>query len=394
MTQGLKKGLLISLAQISFATSAFAYNVIDLSVTSNDLLHYKDKAEKYSFAETQFKLNNNQAIAAEEMETRGQGSIAYNRKNFGLKLSQAIHLGRIESKKLNLLSMSADAGYISTRLGLMTTELLKIGTPLPTEYAEVIINGTSNGLYAVVEKPKAAMSKSPYVVRRGYKSRFDHDGAEISKKLTPAQAQEIKAVADSIYQDVATKTGETLFNSLRSKMDINSYMRWMAMNSLYTNGDFPDEVFFYVDSDLYKQGRIYFHVTPWDFDDLFKSMHNVPVNGTEAAKPENQTSILYSYEDRLDRSFAPVNVYMYEQFKAVTRQVITNELTQNTTDMLLKQIYNEITEYLASPAILAMTAKDSGRKGVPYTKTEIQNLFLKRKKQIDERRAFLLERVK
>lgn len=396
MTQSLKKGLLLGLAQITFATSAFAYNVIDLSVNSNDLAHYRDKAEKYEFIGAQFKLNNDPLIAAEQMETRGQGSIGYRRKNFGLKLAQKMQIGRVQTKKIDLLSMSADPGYISTRLGLMTSELLNIGTPLPTEYVEVKLNGKSNGLYAIVQKPKSAFSdNSPYVVRRGYKSRFAHEEAEMSKKLTPAQAAEIKAVADSIYTDIATKKDVNLFNSLKQKMDIESYMRWMAMNSLYLNGDFPDEIFFYVDGDMYKQGKIYFRVSPWDFDDLFHTaMHAVPINDTETAKPENKDSVLYSYEDKIDRAFSPANVYMYSQLKYIMQDLLVNKLTETTTDNLLKQIHSEISEYLTNPEILQMSSQDSGRKNIAYTKTEIQNLFLKRKKQIDQRRAYLLEKVK
>lgn len=395
MTHPFKKVLLLAFAQISFVTTAFAYNVIELKVNETDLANYKIKAEKYIFAPSRFRLNNGSEISAEQLETRGQGSISYARRNFGLKLSEPVLLGRIDSKSINLLSMSADAGYISTRMGLMSSELLKIGAPLATEYAEVFINGRSNGLYTVVEKPKSAFGKtSPYIVRRGYKSAFRHEEASISKELTPSEITKIKMAADSIYQDVATKKGEELLNSLRKKMDITSYMRWMAMNSLYTNGDFPDEIFFYVDGELYKKGQIYFRVSPWDFDDLFKStMHNVAINETERLKPENKNSILYSYEDRLDRSFAPVNTYMYEQFKIVTRQVI-DELSKPVTEGLLKQIAQELTEYLNTPAILQMGAKDSGRKGKAYTKEEIQGLFYKRADQIEARRAFLRERLK
>lgn len=395
MTQGFKKGLLIGLAQITFATSAFAYNVIDLTVSDTDLSQYKLKAEKYVFTGAQFKLNGEPTITADEMETRGQGSIGYRRKNFGLKLQHPIQLGRVEAKKINLLSMSADPGYISTRLGLMSAESLNIGMGLPSEYAEVKINGKSNGLYAVVQKPKAAMAdESPYVVRRGYKSRFAHEEAEISKRLTPAQVAEIKAVADSIYTDVATKKEASLYNSLSKKMDIEAYMRWMAMNSLYTNGDFPDEIFFYVDGDLYNEGIIYFRVMPWDFDDLFKAMHSVPINASESAKPENKDSILYSYEDKLDRSFAPSNAFMYSQLKSTTLDVISNRLTQTVTDQLLMKIHSEISEYLNNYEILQMGSQDSSRKNLPYTKNEIQNIFFKRKKQIDERRAYLMEKVK
>jgi hypothetical protein len=395
MTQGFKKSLLIGLAQITFATSAFAYNVIDLTVNDYDLANYKVKAEKYTFSGTQFRLNGEAAIFADQMETRGQGSLGYRRKNFGLKLQHPIELGRVEAQKINLLSMSADAGYISTRLGLMSAEALSIGMGIPSEYAEVRINGKSNGLYAVVQKPKDIMSQeSPYVVRRGYKSRFAHHEAEIDKNLNQAEINQIKAVADSIYTDLTTKKDAALFKSLHNKMDIEGYMRWMAMNSLYTNGDFPDEIFFYLDGDLYKEGVIYFRVMPWDFDDLFKAMHKVPINASEAANPENINSILYSYEDRLDRAFAPRNTYMYNQLKQVTYDVIANRLTETVTDQLLMKLHSEISQYLNNQEILQMGAQDVAHKNIPYTKAEIQSLFLKRKKQIDERRAYLMEKVK
>ncbi|MGZ3772007.1 MAG: CotH kinase family protein [Bdellovibrio sp.] len=393
MKKGLLKKLIICLPQFMVLNSAMAYNQIEITVSSSDLSHYKEKPEKYKFADAQFKLNDGGILHVEELETRGQGSIFYQRKNFGLKLEQKIRIGRIESKKIDLLSMSADPGYISTRLGLMTAELLKIGVPLPTEYAEVKINGVSNGLYTLVEKPKAALDKSPYVVRRGYRSRFITEEAEISRTLTTVQVSEIRKAAQSIYTTVATKKGSELFLELKQKMDIDAYMRWMVMNSLYTNGDFPDEIFFYVDAEMYKQGRIFFRVMPWDFDDLFKTMHNAKRNEIETAKPENKFSILYSYEDNLDLSFSPANAYMYDQLKTTARQLLAKELSQSNTDTLLNQIHSEISEYLKNAEILRISSEDSARKGVSFTQDEIEKLFLKRKKQIDARRAILLERI-
>lgn len=389
----MKKELFFGLIQITFISMAWSANTIDLTINPHDLTHYKEKTEKYIFTDAQFKLNNDPTIRVEQMETRGQGSISYRRRNFGLKLEEQVTLGRITNNKLNLLSMGADPGYISTQLGLMTAELLNIGLPLPTEFVEVKLNGKSNGLYTLVEKPKAVLDKSPYVVRRGYKSRFITEEAEISKKLTQAQITEILKVGASIYQTLENKKGEELFNDLKQKMDIEAYMRWMIMNSLYMNGDFPDEIFFYVDADLYKQGRIYLRVLPWDFDDLFKPMHGVSINALEAKKSENKKSILYSYEDKLDRAFAPVNTYMYDQLKATARNILLNEISRQNTDKLLNDIGTRLSEYLDNSTLLKLSASDSGRKGVAYTKTEIQDLLTQRKKQIDERRTLLLERV-
>lgn len=397
----MKKGLIIGLSPILtglfpvlIASAAWSANIIDLTVSSKDIAKYKEKPEKYQFSSSEFKLNNGPVNKVEEMETRGQGSISYRRRNFDLKLEDKISVGRVEGKKINLLSMGADKGYISTRLGLMIAESLQIGKGLPSEYVEVKINGHSNGLYTLVEKPKAALDKSPLVVRRGYKSRFLIDEAEVSKKLTVAQINEIKKVGTSIYAVLETKKGADLFNDLKQKMDIESYMRWMVMNSLLRNGDYPDEVFFYVDSDLYKEGRIYFRIMPWDFDDLFKEMHGVSINKIEAAKPENKDSILYSYEDKLDRAFAPANTYMYEQLKVAARELLDKELNKENTDRILSDLEKDLSEYLDNSAILQMGALDSGREKVPYTKKEILDLLQLRKKQIDERRLVLKEKIK
>lgn len=390
----MKKALLTVLALILFVIQAGAANVIQLTISPSDLAQYREKSEKFQFTDAQFQLNNGANSPLIEMETRGQGSIHFKRRNFGLKLNEKISVGRVTSNKINLLSMSADLGYISTRLGLLTAELLQIGKPLPTEYSEVFINGRTQGLYTIVEKPKSALDKSPYVVRRGYKSRFTTAEAEISKKLSLDQIAEIETVASSIYEAVASKSGQDLFTHLRQVMDIDAYMRWMVMNSLYMNGDFPDEIFFYVDSEMFKQGRIFFRVMPWDFDDLFKPMHKVKTNYFEAQKIENKDSILYSYEDKLDRAFSPANVFMYEQLKTTARQVLTERLNQANTDQLLGQIFSELSTYTRKSQILKMGSQDSGRKGLAYNQEEIADLFANRKKLIDQRRIYLLERIK
>ncbi len=375
---------------VTFAQFAFATNVVDLQISQKDLDRYAQKNEAYIFAESNLSLNGQPWQQIEEMETRGQSSIAAKRKNFGIKLKEKIFLTEIKAKNIDLLNMWIDKGYISSKFGLMIVDQLHIGASISNEYTEVRINGKTNGLYLMVEKPKSAAGESPFIVRRGYKSRFKVDSAKIDKQLSPQAVSEIELAGLSIYKSIATKSGSDLFNDLKNKMDIEAYMKWMTMNSLFKNGDGADEVFFYVDANMYKQGKIYFRIMPWDFDDLFKSMHSVPVNQAEFER--NPNSIIYNFEDKLDFKFANDD-YMYGQLKLMMRQLLTNELSQANTSAVLDSIQQDILPYLERPEILEISKLDAGRNGNGYTKKEILDIIASRKIEIERRRNWLLNRM-
>ncbi len=381
----------ILISSVVFACNLVsAANVVELKISAKDFSNYKVKAEAYSFTESAVSINGHELLAIPEMETRGQSSIAAPRRNFGLKLDTKIQLGSIDTKNINLLSMWIDKGYISSKFGLMVVEKLKIGAPILNEYTELRINGKTNGLYLMVEKPKSAAGSTPYMVRRAYKSRFKSKEAKIGKSVTPDEVKKIEHVRDSIYSVLDKKSGPELFADLQQKMDIESYMKWMVMNSLFRNGDGPDEVFFYVDSKIYKSGSIYFRIMPWDFDDLFKSMHSVSINQTEIDK--NPNSIIYNFEDKLDYRFAH-DPYLYSQLQSMTKNLLTTELSQANTNALLDTLQQQISPFLERTDILEMGRVDAGRKGQPYTKTEILETIARRKLEIEKRRSWLLHRT-
>ncbi len=365
-------------------------NVIDLEVTAKDLQSYRLKSEKYVFENPKMRVNGSVWMNLEDMHTRGQSSLSARRRNFGLELSEPVQLSQFRAKKINLLSMWTDRGYISSKLGLLTSEHLQIGVALPTEYTEVRLNGKTNGLYLAVEKPKAAAKRSPFVVRRGYGSRFLVQEAKISDDLTETQVQQITQALRALYANLQSKSGEKLHQALTASMDLESYMKWMAINSLYRNGDGPDEVFFYVDSEKYAAGQIYFRIMPWDFDDLFKPMHSPAINKAEISK--NPNSLIYNFEDKLDLAFAR-DQFLYYQLKQKMKSLLMNELSVSQTDLLLGKIQTEITPYLEREDLLEMGRLDSGRNGKPYTKNEILETFSSRKTQIDQRRQWLLDRA-
>lgn len=385
----MKKSLIFILVILSsqFVT---ATNVVDLQISSADLEKYSEKPEAYAFKNVNLKVNDQPWVTVEEMETRGQSSIAAKRRNFGIKLEKKINLGQVVSKNVNLLNMWIDKGYVSSKFGLMIVDHLNIGAPITNEYTEVRINGKSNGLYLMVEKPKSAAGASPYVVRRAYKSRFKTDEAKISKSLTKAEVTEIEKAGASIYAAIASKSGSNLMSELVNRMDIEAYMKWMIMNSLFKNGDGADEVFFYVDAEMYAAGKIYFRIMPWDFDDLFKSMHSVSVNQTEVDR--NPNTIIYNFEDKIDLKIAN-DTFLYSELKRLARNLLLNELSQEKTSAVFDKIQEEISPYLERTDILAPSKLDAGRKGLGYTKNEILGIIAGRKSEIEKRRAWLLQRT-
>jgi hypothetical protein len=382
-------GILTILSYLAFATTSWAINTIELNITAKDLDLYKKNSEAYLFEKTQVRINSQEWIAIDELTTRGQSSLSAPRRNFGVNLPNEVQIGEVQSKKLNLVSMWIDKGYIATKLGLLTSQHLQIGKPLKTSFSEVKLNGSSNGIYLVVQKPKSA-ADSPYIVRRGYKSRFIHREAK-AEDISADQIKQITQSLDSLYANLNKYTGNELLAKLKDQMDLESYIKLIVMNSLFRNGDGADEVYFYVDSELYSKGKIYFRIMPWDFDDLFKSMHSSDINKSEIEK--NPQSLIYNFEDKLDLKFARDSV-LYTELKKMTIQLLSAELSKENVDQLISQVLNELSPYLDSEDILKMSRLDGGRRNKPYTKKEVLDIFAKRIGEIDQRRKFLLDAAK
>jgi len=380
-------------------------NRIDVIINEEDRLAFDKTNQPYNFAKSSMvSVNGQAAIQIDKMSTRGQGSLSAKRKNLGMSLKQAIQVDGVYGKDINLVNMWVDKGYISTRLGFLTANHLDIGKKQESAYAEVFINGHSNGLYTVVEKPAKVVKNSPFVVRRRGKSLFEVAKAGVSKDYAldevskSALASQIGKKLQAGYNSIDSISGEKLWKHLENALDIEAYMRLMVLNSLYRNGDGADEVFFYLDKETYdtQNGKLYFKILPWDSDDLFKEYHQKgnpnSTNSKYFAKyPE---SLIYNFEDRLDRKFAD-DPYLYEKLKQVTKQLLSTGglLDKANTDALLNQLRDELSPYLSHRDVLTMGALDGGRKGLAYSKSEILNIIELRRNAIDERRAILLARA-
>lgn len=294
-----------------------------------------------------------------EVESRGQSCLtAAKRPCLGIKTENKVQfLGAngLDGKTFNLASMWQDRGFVSSRLGFDMFRALGI-FELKSEYVVVWINDLPYGMYLVTEKPKKAIARitdDAWIGRRGYKTRLEtvEESKTISEKAAVSQFR-------SLYKDVANLSGEGLRASIESKLNLKRYMQWLIINSVMMNGDYADEVFFYIDG---KDPKRRFDIMPWDFDDLFKEPHAGPEN--QARADSIKSGILYGFENPLDVKIAD-DPLLARLLKEEAREIL-QKLTPAFVGGVIGQIQRDLVSYSREPEVLNSGLRDSYRK--PYT---------------------------
>jgi spore coat protein H len=173
--------------------------------------------------------------------------------------------------------------------------------------------------------------KSPLVLRRGY----DHaiDKTKNNKKYDRNSYKKYLSNYNQLYKSLDKGTGEGLYKILSEYIDLENYMKWLAFNFLVHNGDYADEVFFYIDPGIDK-----YRIIPWDYDDIFAIS---PHEGKELRNKILGDKLIFSSEDLLDQKIA-ADPYLYgeylKRFKEVLDQ-ITPELLKNIIENSYAELY-------------------------------------------------------
>lgn len=328
---------------------------------------------------------NGGAFIKGEIESRGQSClIAAKRPCLNIKFeNRQKFLGPsgLEGKTLSLVSMWQDRGYFSSKLGFEIFRELGI-FDIRSEYTLLTINDRPYGLYLITDKPKKVierMTDKAWIARRGYRTRIEV--VEDSKAVPKAEG--VKRFQD-LYKVVASQSGQRLYEELQTRMNLERYMHWLLINSVLMNGDFADEVFFYIDgADPSRR----FDIMPWDFDDLFKPPHSSAENTAHKSQIEN--GLLYGFENPLDQkihSDPVLNAALYLEAKKLLAK-LTPELVGRVVD----RIRLDLERYGAEQAVLEGGALDSYRK--PYTLDFLKKNADGRKVEILKRLAILKARL-
>lgn len=369
--------LAVFLSTVSFAAPASGLNSIKIKMRDADFQSVVVGRGKKVEAQAEISFNGG-PYQKSEVESRGQSCLTVaKRPCLGIKTESKIQfhgVNGLEGKTFNLASMWQDRGFVSSRLGFDMFRALGI-FELKSEYVVVWINDLPYGLYLATEKPKKAIARitdDAWIGRRGYKTRLEtvEQSKTISEKAAVAQFR-------SLYKDVSLLSGDALRLSLESKINLKRYMQWLIVNSVMLNGDYADEVFFYIDG---KDLKRRFEIMPWDFDDLFKEPHASPEN-TARAESIN-IGLLYGFENPLDVKIADDPV-LSRMLRSEARDILS-KISPALVERVVGQIQRDLVSYAREPEVLNCGLRDSYRKA--YT----EKFFLE---TASRRQAALLKRV-
>lgn len=295
---------------------------------------------------------NGSKVGQVEISTRGQSTLFFPRKSLSFDLvsdGEFRHGDKKESlKKFNLISLSMDRNYSCNRLAFGMMEEIKL-FDLFYAYCDLRINGKSEGIYLVIEKPEEwALKKknSPFLINRGYNNNIDK--LKAARETNKQDIRTYKQYFNEIYRSVNRYDGEELYEYLSVRLDLEEYMKWLSFNFLVRNGDYTDEVYFYIDP-----GKRRYNIIPWDYDDLFSAL---PHEGREENRKELGDKPFFSLEDALDRKIVSDPV-LYNKYLISLKEVLTT-LTVEKLKNIFEMTYAELYPYYSDYEIIGQVKYD------------------------------------
>ncbi len=186
----------------------------------------------------------------DRFEIRGDNTLKFTRKGFGVNMNSKIILYNPDKQKekkyeeYKLLAMVYDYTYIenSTAVGLFKVADL---WPVYSFFTEVRLNNHTQGLYYFIEDPFEyfiEQTNASVVIRRGY------DHVVKSSSIGPDSQQTQEEYFDRfkrIYTNLPLYSGQQMYDTLSSYMDLEQYFTKLSIDMLLKNGDYTDEVIFY-----------------------------------------------------------------------------------------------------------------------------------------------------
>lgn len=334
---------------------------------------YSSSDTSYTIDEPGTKLLLDQTpLDLDVIRTRGKSALSFRRKSYTVHLNQVVSLASMNGgeirrlSRFKLISMAMDYTYIEERIGFGIVEKQDL-MPLFYRYVELRINGSSQGLYLLVEDPEEYFLKagSEYILRRGYYHSIDDSRYEPSHSQIPRQEYESRF--RELYETLPSLHGEELYDFLDQRLDLEQYFRKMGLDYLLQNGDYTDELYFYA---MIEQDQIRFRIIPWDYDDLFNTNpHEVGKTwGTghlfgDRYYPTRQDlldeigdKLIFSIEDDLDYAISR-DPLLYERYQSCLAEMV-QKMEPEDMDPLFEQVRLELLPYYYMPEIISQSRFD------------------------------------
>lgn len=352
---------------------------------------------RHVFKGAKLRLNDGGWTDVARMETHGEHCLTAYRKCLAIDLEDDAALsfpGTEEpvSRRFELVSMQEDRGLSTTDLGCRIYGEHHL-FPLGGRYVELIVNERPKGPYYMVTAPHEFLkeSGSPFAGRgsgpvNSFKTvYYDKKAGGLAEKEYLLAHREIVSLAGKLVNQ-----GPALYEELESRMDIDRYIEFLALNSILMNGDSADEVFFYAVPK--KEGKTpYFEVMAWDLDSLFEKPHWFPQNSL-IWRGRIKSTLFYSMESPLDRHLSHDHDIRLLLAREIDK-LLTDDFTPAKIDEQFEATREQLLRFSSDERIMAPTGRDPGRK-TPYSQSEILAILDDKRRILLDRRSFLLEQTR
>ncbi len=272
---------------------------------------------------------------------RGKGTLGCERNSFTLALDgPARHLlPASRTDEFYLISMCADDRYVQQYTANQL--LAELGLfPLQFRYVELLIDGQTRGVYLLLEKPREELVRDSTGVHDVMRRRFNSN--------PPDDYFESK-YSSGEYDAAAVYDSASAGANLTEYIDLEEYLRFLALMTAYQNGDYIDEIWVVASEQGLAGGTtgLWFQMMAWDNDDLFSECH---YSGNHAFT--DSYGLIYCAEAAIDH-FLLGDPMMYAHYVDVLEDVLLRKVPPERFDVAVAATELAIMPLLSRPGVSA-----------------------------------------
>lgn len=310
----------------------------------------------------------------DKMKVRGQTTTNFQRKGFAINIKGRITIGKENEirnfEKIKLISLVWDYTYIENQLAHKL--LNEVGLwPLKSFFTQVKLNNHHQGLYLFIEDPEDYLfdfKNAEIVIRRYYRNGISQ--VDLNSNLITKESDYYIDLYKSFYQTILDYSGKELYDELSSQLNLQNYMRKMAVDFILMNGDYTDELMLYA---IDNNGETYFDILPWDYDDIFastphevgrdwsvgKAYGNRYYESYSSLKEEIGDKLIFSIEDDIDYTIA-MDEYLYQKYLNEL-QFVVSKISVTKLEEIFENIHNELEPFYQIKEVVEQSKFDNER---------------------------------
>lgn len=334
---------------IEFVFDAAQRTAHDERIRATQSATYNETLARSDF-QMQVRLAPGQPTILTTAHLHGQSSLRCERKSYTIQLDgpDRYLLPNSASDEYTLISMCDDPAYVyaPTVYSLLADDLFTS----KYRFVEVVIDGTTRGIYMLVEKNREEMvrdhARVKAVMRRQYPS-GTNDMFEVLYSDNADLAAPVNRYR-SFITEITPLSGDALIASLRNHMDFEQYMRYLANQSVFRSGDYIDELYLHSSEQADGLGGTSetYRFMAWD-PEGYTTCHS---GGANAYNDPN--GMAYCAEARLDFKILP-DAKVYRLFVDQIEEALNNRLNRTRMSAALDATRTALQALLSTPAICA-----------------------------------------